>query len=116
MLAKWELLELLIDAKRAGKRIVAYGAPAKGNTLLNYCGIGTDLIEFTVDRNPHKQGRYLPGSLIPVLEPEAIREARPDLILILPWNLREEISEQLSFVREWNCRFVVRTPKLEVFD
>jgi hypothetical protein len=96
--------------------VVAYGAPAKGNTLLNYCGVGTDLIEFTVDRNPHKQGRYLPGTHIPVRDPEAIREARPDLILILPWNLREEISEQLSYVRDWGGRFAVRTPALEVFE
>jgi SAM-dependent methyltransferase len=114
--AKWELVEFLIEAQRAGKRVVADGAPAKGNTLLNYCGIGTDLIEFTVDRNPHKQGRYLPGTHIPVRDPEAIREARPDLILILPWNLREEISEQLSYVRDWGGRFAVRTPALEVFE
>jgi SAM-dependent methyltransferase len=113
--AKWELLEFLIGARRAGKRVVAYGAPAKGNTLLNYCGVGTDLLEFTVDRNPHKQGRYLPGTHIPIRDPEAIRDAKPDLILILPWNLREEISEQLSYVKDWGGRFVVRTPELEVF-
>jgi SAM-dependent methyltransferase len=113
--AKWELLEFLIGARREGKRVCAYGAPAKGNTLLNYCGVDTALIEFTVDRNPHKQGHYLPGTQIPILEPEAIRERKPDLIFILPWNLRDEISEQLSYVREWGGRFVVRTPELEVF-
>jgi SAM-dependent methyltransferase len=113
--AKWELLEFLIGARREGKRVVAYGAPAKGNTLLNYCGVGTDLLEFTVDRNPHKQGRYLPGTQIPIRDPEAIREAKPDLVFILPWNLREEISEQLSYVKDWGGRFVVRTPELEVF-
>jgi SAM-dependent methyltransferase len=113
--AKWELLEFLLGARRDGKRVVAYGAPAKGNTLLNYCGVGTDLIEFTVDRNPHKQGHYLPGTRIPIRKPEAIREAQPDLVFILPWNLREEIAEQLSYVSEWGGRFVVRTPELEVF-
>ena len=112
---KWELLEFLIAARREGKRVVAYGAPAKGNTLLNYCGVGTEEIDYTVDRNPHKQGRYLPGTQIPIRDPEAIRETRPDLILILPWNLRDEISEQLSWVSEWGGRFVVRTPRLEVF-
>jgi SAM-dependent methyltransferase len=114
--AKWELLDFLIAARREGKRVVAYGAPAKGNTLLNYCGIGPEEIEFTVDRNPHKQGRYLPGTQIPIREPEAIREHRPDLILILPWNLRDEIAEQLSYVKEWGGKFVVRTPELEVFE
>jgi hypothetical protein len=113
--AKWEVLEFLIGARREGKRVVAYGAPAKGNTLLNYCGVGPEEIEFTVDRNPHKQGRYLPGTQIPIREPEAIREARPDLVFILPWNLRDEIAEQLSYVSEWGGRFVVRTPELEVF-
>jgi SAM-dependent methyltransferase len=113
--AKWELQEFLIAARREGKRVVAYGAPAKGNTLLNYCGVGPEEIEFTVDRNPHKQGRYLPGTQIPIRDPEAIREAKPDLIFILPWNLREEIAGQLSYVSEWGGRFVVRTPELEVF-
>jgi SAM-dependent methyltransferase len=113
--AKWDLLDLLIGARRDGRRVAAYGAPAKGNTLLNYCGIGTDLIEFTVDRNPHKQGMYLPGSHIPVREPDAIREEKPDLIFILPWNLRDEITEQLSFVRDWGGRFLVRAPELSEF-
>src|SRR3954447_241491 len=112
--SKWDLLDVLIEERRAGRRIVAYGAPAKGNTLLNYCGIGTDLVEFTVDRNPHKQDRFLPGSHIPIRAPEALLEARPDLVFILPWNLRDEITEQLAAVREWGGRFLVRAPRLEV--
>jgi C-methyltransferase-like protein len=112
--AKWDLVNFLIAEKREGKRIAAYGAPAKGNTLLNYCGIRTDLIDFTADLSPHKQGRYLPGTHIPILAPEAIGEAKPDLVLILPWNLKDEIVEQLSFVREWGGQFVVRAPKLAV--
>jgi SAM-dependent methyltransferase len=114
--AKWELVEFLIAERRGGSRIMAYGAPAKGNTLLNYCGVGTDLIEYTCDLNPHKQGHYLPGTHIPIRAPDAIRETRPDLILILPWNLKDEIMEQLSFVREWEGRFVVRTPELRVYE
>jgi SAM-dependent methyltransferase len=112
--AKWELLDFLIARKREGRRIVAYGAPAKGNTLLNYCGIRTDMIDFATDLNPHKQGRYLPGTRIPVKAPEAIREARPDYVLILPWNLKDEIVEQLSFIREWDGKFLVRVPRLTV--
>jgi SAM-dependent methyltransferase len=112
--AKWELLDFLIARKREGRRIVAYGAPAKGNTLLNYCGIRTDMIDFATDLNPHKQGRYLPGTRIPVKTPEAIREARPDYVLILPWNLKDEIVEQLSFIREWDGKFLVRVPQLTV--
>jgi len=112
--AKWDLVNFLIAEKREGKRIAAYGAPAKGNTLLNYCGIRTDLIDFTADLSPHKQGRYLPGTHIPILAPEAIAEAKPDLVLILPWNLKDEIVEQLSFVREWGGQFVVRAPRLAV--
>ena len=108
---KWNLLELLIRCKRQGARIVGYGAPGKGNTLLNYCGIRTDLIEFTVDRNPYKHGRLLPGSRIPVLPPEQLDAARPDYVLILPWNLRDEIMRQLSHVREWGCRFIVPIPE-----
>jgi C-methyltransferase C-terminal domain/Putative zinc binding domain/Methyltransferase domain len=114
--AKWELLEFLIERRREGERIVAYGAPAKGNTLLNYCGVGTDFIEYTCDLNPHKQGHYLPGTRIPIRAPDAIRETRPDLVFILPWNLSEEIMEQLSFIREWGGRFVVRTPELRIYD
>jgi SAM-dependent methyltransferase len=114
-LAKWELLDFLIERRREGSRIVAYGAPAKGNTLLNYCGVGTDFIEYTCDLNPHKQGHYLPGTHIPIRAPEVIRETRPDLVFILPWNLKDEIMEQLSFVREWGGRFLVRTPELRVY-
>jgi SAM-dependent methyltransferase len=114
--AKWELLDFLVARRREGTRIVAYGAPAKGNTLLNYCGIGPEFIEYTCDLNPHKQGHYLPGSRIPIRAPEAIRETRPDLVFILPWNLREEIMDQLSFIRSWGGRFVVRTPELRVYD
>ena len=112
--SKWELLDFLIEHKREGRSVVAYGAPAKGNTLLNYCGIGTDLIEYTADLNPHKQGQYLPGSHLPIRPPDAIAQTRPDLVFILPWNLREEIMEQLSFIREWGGRFAVRSPKLAV--
>ena len=114
--AKWELLDFLITRRREGTSIVAYGAPAKGNTLLNYCGIGTEFIEYTCDLNPHKQGHYLPGTHIPIRAPDAIRETRPDLVFILPWNLAEEIMEQLSFVRDWGGRFLVRTPELRVYD
>ncbi len=112
---KRALLEFLITQKRAGKRIVGYGAPGKGNTLLNYCGIREDLLEFTVDRNPYKHGRFLPGTHIPVHPPEALDEAKPDLVMILPWNLREEISTQLAHIREWGGRFVVPIPTVEVF-
>jgi SAM-dependent methyltransferase len=112
--AKRELLDFLIDLKRQGKRIVGYGAPAKGNTLLNYCGIGTDFLDFTVDISPHKQGSYLPGSHIPIHAPEAIREARPDVLFILPWNLRDEIVAQHDYIREWGGQFAVRVPRLEL--
>ena len=98
--------------RRDGRRIAGYGAPAKGNTLLNYCGVGTDFIEYTCDLNPHKQGRYLPGTHIPIRAPDAIRETQPDLVFILPWNLKDEIMEQLSYVREWGGRFLVRAPEL----
>jgi SAM-dependent methyltransferase len=111
---KWELLEFLIERRREDGRIAAYGAPAKGNTLLNYCGIGTDFIEYTCDLNPHKQGHYLPGTHIPIRAPDAIRETRPDLVFILPWNLSEEIMGQLSFVRDWGGGFVVRLPELRI--
>ena len=97
---KRKLLELLIDAKRAGKRIAGYGAPGKGNTLLNYCGIRSDFLDFTVDRNPYKQGKFLPGTHIPIFAPEKIDEAQPDYILILPWNFKDEIMTQLAHIRE----------------
>jgi SAM-dependent methyltransferase len=111
---KRQLLEVLIAAKRAGKTIVGYGAPGKGNTLLNYCGIRQDFLDFTVDRNPYKQGRYLPGTHIPIFAPERIDEVRPDLILILPWNFKDEIIEQLSHVREWGAQFIVPIPTATV--
>ena len=111
---KQQLLAFLIDAKRAGKRIGAYGAAAKGNTLLNYCGAGRDFIDFVADRSPHKQGRFLPGTHLPVVEPAKIRAARPDFLLILPWNLREEIMDQNGFIREWGGRFVLPIPSVAV--
>jgi C-methyltransferase C-terminal domain/Putative zinc binding domain/Methyltransferase domain len=111
---KWSLLEFLIERRREGKRVAGYGAPGKGNTLLNYCGIRTDLLDFTVDRNPYKQGQFLPGTHIPIRHPEALEQARPDFILILPWNLKEEIVAQLSYTREWGARCVVPIPEVEV--
>ncbi len=111
---KWALLEFLIEAKRAGKSVVGYGAAAKGNTLLNYCGVGTDMIDYTVDRSPYKQGRLLPGTRIPICAPERIDETKPDYVLILPWNLREEISQQMSHITQWGGRFVVPIPRVAV--
>jgi SAM-dependent methyltransferase len=113
---KRKLLEFLIAARRAGRRVVGYGAPGKGNTLLNYCGIRTDFLEFTVDRSPHKQGKFLPGTRIPIHDPGRIREARPDYVLILPWNFRDEIVAQMAFIREWGGRFVVPIPEVRVLD
>lgn len=111
---KWKLLEFLIQVRRAGKQVAGYGAPGKGNTLLNFCGIRTDLVDYTVDRNPFKHGKFLPGTHIPIFAPDRIRETRPDYVLILPWNLRDEIIAQLSFIREWGGKFVVPIPQLEV--
>jgi hypothetical protein len=111
---KRKVLEFLIDAKRAGKSVAGYGAPGKGNTLLNYCGIGPELLSFTVDRSPHKQGRYLPGVQIPIFAPERIAETRPDYVFILPWNIEAEIVEQMSAVRDWGGRFVVPIPRLRI--
>ncbi len=111
---KWQLLELLIDLRRAGKQVVGYGAPGKGNTLLNYCGIRADLLDYTVDRNPHKHGKFLPGTHIPIHPPERIAETRPDAILILPWNLTKEISAQLAYTREWGAELIVPIPRPEV--
>ncbi|HPF25241.1 MAG TPA: class I SAM-dependent methyltransferase [Steroidobacteraceae bacterium] len=116
MATKRKLLTFLIEAKNAGKQIVGYGAPGKGNTLLNYCGIRTDFLDYTVDRSPHKYGRYTPGTHIPILQPEKIRETRPDYILILPWNLKKEIASQHSYVREWGGRFVVPIPHVQIVD
>ena len=111
---KRRLLAFLIAARDGGKRVAGYGAPAKGNTMLNYCGIRTDMVEFTVDRNPHKQGLYLPGSRIPIFHPDRIREARPDFVLILPWNLKDEIMGEMACIRDWGGRFVTAVPSLEV--
>ncbi|WP_420477190.1 methyltransferase domain-containing protein [Noviherbaspirillum sp. ST9] len=111
---KRALLTFMIAAKREKKRIAAYGAAAKGNTLLNYCGIGTDFIDYVVDKNPVKQGRLLPGSRIPVRSPDAVFETKPDYLLILPWNIKEEVMQQMQGVRDWGCRFVVPIPSVEV--
>ena len=113
---KRKLLEFLIEAKRAGKTVVGYGAPGKGNTLLNYCGIRTDFVEYTVDVSPHKQGNFLPGTRIPICHPDRIRQTQPDYVLILPWNLREEIMEQMQDIREWGGRFVVPIPEVQVYE
>ena len=113
---KRRLLEFLIHAKRKGKRIVGYGAPGKGNTLLNYCGIRTDFLDYTVDRNPYKQGKFLPGTHIPIHPPEKIRETRPDYILVLPWNLKDEIMGQVSYIRSWGGQFVVPIPDVKVYS
>jgi SAM-dependent methyltransferase len=113
---KRQILRFLIDLKEQGLRVVAYGAPAKGNTLLNYCGIRRDLIEYTCDLNPHKQGHFLPGSHIPIRSPDELHEDRPDVVVILPWNLKDEIVAQLEFVREWGGRFAARTPELTLLS
>jgi SAM-dependent methyltransferase len=113
---KRQILELLIELKRAGNAIAGYGAAAKGNTLLNFCGVGRDFLDFTCDANPHKQGHVLPGTHIPILAPDAIREHRPDVVLILPWNIKDEVMEQLSYVREWGGRFAARSPELRLFE
>ncbi len=111
---KHKLLEFLIRAKEAGNSIVGYGAPGKGNTLLNYCGIRTDFLDYTVDRNPYKQGKFLPGTHIPIHAPERIAETRPDYIVILPWNLEDEIVAQLTYARDWGARFVIPIPEVRV--
>ncbi|MGY1635507.1 methyltransferase domain-containing protein [Geodermatophilus sp. SYSU D00742] len=111
---KRDLITFLAAAANDGKRVVGYGAPGKGNTLLNHCGIRADLLPYTVDRNPFKQGKYLPGTHIPILAPEAIARDRPDYVLLLPWNLRREIATQLDYVREWGCRLVVPIPSLDI--
>jgi hypothetical protein len=111
---KRDLVTFLARAAAEGVKVAGYGAPGKGNTLLNHCGIRSDLLRYTVDRNPHKQGMYLPGTHIPILAPEAIDQDRPDYILLLPWNLRAEITQQLSYVRDWGARFIVPIPSLEI--
>ena len=113
---KRKLLGFLIEAKRKGKTIVGYGAPGKGNTLLNYCGVRGDFIDYTVDRNTYKQGKFLPGTHIPIFPPEKIRETKPDYVLILPWNFKDEIMEQVAYIREWGGQFVVPIPEVRVYS
>jgi SAM-dependent methyltransferase len=112
---KRKLLDFLIRIKQTGNSIVGYGAPGKGNTLLNYCGIRSDFLDYTVDRNPHKQGKFLPGTHIPILRPDMIMESKPEYILVLPWNLKHEIIEQLSFIRKWGGKFVIPIPEVQVY-
>ncbi len=112
--AKRELVRTLLDIRDSGRSIAAYGAPAKGNTLLNYCGIGTDLVAFTVDRSPHKQGHWLPGTRIPIYSPDHLHQARPDYLLILPWNLKAEIMRSCEFIREWGGKFIIPIPEVTI--
>ena len=111
---KRSLLRFLIDARDRGETVVGYGAPAKGVTLLNYCGVRTDLLDYTVDLSPHKQNKMLPGVHIPIESPDRIRETRPDYLLILPWNLKDEIMQQMAHIRTWGGAFVVPIPDLEI--
>ena len=113
---KRKILDFLIGAKRQGKTIAGYGAPGKGNTLLNYCGIRTDFLDYTVDMSPHKQGNFLPGTHIPIYHPEKIKETKPDFLFILPWNLKKEIMNQHSYIRDWGGKFVVPIPELTILD
>jgi len=109
-----DILSLLLKLKRAGKQVVGYGAPAKGNTFLNYCGINAELLTYTVDRSPHKQGKFLPGSQIPILHPDQIQATQPDYVLILPWNLRAEIMSQLHFIGDWGGKFITAIPEVQI--
>jgi hypothetical protein len=111
---KGDLLEFLLAAARDGRSVAGYGAPGKGNTLHNHCGIRSDLVAYTVDRSPVKQGWFLPGTHIPIYAPERLAETKPDYVLVLPWNLREEISQQLAYVRSWGGKLVFPIPVLEV--
>jgi len=111
---KYDLVDFLIQQKLKGKTVAAYGAAAKGNTLLNYCGVKNDLIAFVCDANPHKQNKFLPASHIPIFSEEKIKESKPDFILILPWNLKTEITGQLDYIKEWDGQFVVPIPHLEI--
>lgn len=113
---KIDLLEFLISQKRAGKKVAAYGAAAKGNTMLNYCGVKADLIDFVVDANPHKQNKFLPASHIPVVNEEYLKNNAPDFVIIFPWNLTDEITKQLSYIKEWGGKFVVAVPSLQIID
>ena len=112
---KYKLLSFLLTQKEDGKKVVAYGAAAKGNTLLNYCGIKKDMIEFVVDASPHKQGKFLPGSHLAVVEEAIIRKLRPEYIIILPWNIKDEVTEQLTYIREWGGKFVIAVPDILIF-
>jgi hypothetical protein len=112
---KRKLLEFLIRARREGKSIAGYGAPGKGNTLLNYCGIRTDFLEYTVDRSSYKQGKFLPGTHIPIYSPEKIQQTKPDYVLILPWNFKDEIMAQMSHIRKWGGQFVTPIPEVKVY-
>jgi hypothetical protein len=113
---KRKVLDFLIQARNDKKKVVGYGAPGKGNTLLNYCGVRTDFLDFTVDRSPYKQGKFLPGTHIPIFDPDKIREARPDYVFILPWNFKDEIMEQMSYIRDWGGKFVVPIPEIKVYQ
>lgn len=113
---KRKLLDFFITAKREGKSIAGYGAPGKGNTLLNYCGIRTDFLGYTVDRNPYKQGKFLPGTRIPIFHPDRIKETKPDYLFILPWNFKDEIMEQMSYIRDWSGQFVVPIPTVKIYS
>jgi SAM-dependent methyltransferase len=113
---KRKLLDFLIRTKWAGKSIAGYGAPGKGNTLLNYCGIRSDFLDYTVDRNPYKQGKFLPGTHIPIFHPDKIKETKPDYVLILPWNFKDEIMEQVGYIRDWGGQFVVPIPEVKVYS
>jgi len=112
---KHDILDSLIGIKRSGKSIVGYGAPGKGNTLLNYCGIRTDFLDYTVDRNPYKQGKYLPGTHVPIYSPDKIFETKPDFLFVLPWNLKDEIMAEMSHVRDWGGKFIVPIPKVSIY-
>ena len=112
---KRKLLDFLIRVKREGKTVAGYGAPGKGNTLLNYCGIRTDFLDYTVDRSPYKQGKHLPGTHIPIFRPDRIFETKPDYLLILPWNFKDEIMEQMAAVHKWGCQFVVPIPEVTLY-
>ncbi len=116
MESKRSLLNFLIEAKRSGKRVAGYGAPGKGNTMLNYCGVRTDFLDYTVDRNPYKQGKFLPGTHIPIHAPEKIYQTKPDYVLILPWNFKDEIVKQMAGIREWGGKFVVAIPNARIID
>ncbi len=112
---KYDLLDFLVKQKKKGRKIIGYGAAAKGNTLLNYCGIKSDMIDFVADISPHKQNKFLPGSRIPVMSPDVIKQIKPDCIIILPWNLKEEISAQIEYTRQWGCRLVTPIPEIDIF-